>query len=637
MYNPIAEGMKITTGLDLFADGFTGDDLDVVYYDLTSDPEQEALLMESASIHDIDAHYNPGELLEMIFESIKIQRFSQTDSKMKALIRVLNRSGDGITAAEEPIIGKPRKSGLFATVTVQIPLSDGQVLSIIFHSPSGDDKKILADDVIIAFRWLLNKRDITHAVSPEKGQSISLEKIAKRVMQIVSKNSDAFQKKQFEVKAQKAELEDVTKSVEGKKARKHEVSGFIADLSEEAQDLDDSVAILESRIEDTRKRNADLEVAIAAYRKRADERKKLNDIAGNTRRLQNLGTEKVPGVRLADAEATGSLWEMLQKGELTQEEWDKHVEELYKSGAAKKPEVEDDHGEAVPILPAKDQKGNPAKRAAKILHALNSADKAMEDGFHLKLKNGEYQDLSIETHDSEYIDKHDGARRVYFTQYVKGGQDSTIDSEMVFETNRYTGYLKLVEIGYRGPMGEVRRDSIGRAETSWANMFSKKLIDHGYEMSTEEGKGDGAAAVKTDDGTKILEVLKTDDGEAEIHVAQISTGFSVVMKDIDSGEFLDFGTVYKNEQDAMDYAQGLLSKYDKQNHDGKGNEPDMDEETLQIAEHLLDGMYDGMPIDEVSNMIEPIFDLDEKKYFDLMERVDAYATALTKKKAQASA
>lgn len=83
---------------------------------------------------------------------------------MAAVVRTLNKHlSESEIKALPPIVGKPRKTGGFAYVTVQLPFSDGQVVSVIFHSPEGDRKRITEQDRIIAFRWLLNKRDITQS------------------------------------------------------------------------------------------------------------------------------------------------------------------------------------------------------------------------------------------------------------------------------------------------------------------------------------------------------------------------------------------------------------------------------------------------------------------------------------------
>ena len=140
------------------------------------------------------ANTGEGEVVpDQILEAIRVRRFSQTESKMKALARVFGRNLPEHIEVGDPVVGKPRRSGLFATVTVRFPLSDGQSVSIVFHSPEGSRTKIQADEEIVAFRFLLNKRDITQAVSPEHGKDISLSEIGKRIAQIVEKNSGKFQ------------------------------------------------------------------------------------------------------------------------------------------------------------------------------------------------------------------------------------------------------------------------------------------------------------------------------------------------------------------------------------------------------------------------------------------------------------
>jgi hypothetical protein len=69
-------------------------------------------------------------------------------------------------------------------------------------------------------------------------------------------------------------------------------------------------------------------------------RKKNNEAAEEVARLQRLGTEKVPGVRLGGAEETGKMWEMLQNGDISQIEWDAYVERLYAEGRANRPKPE---------------------------------------------------------------------------------------------------------------------------------------------------------------------------------------------------------------------------------------------------------------------------------------------------------
>ncbi|WP_340611668.1 hypothetical protein [Xenorhabdus bharatensis] len=128
-----------------------------------------------------------------MFESITTtrMRLSQT---MRAFIRKLNQglSGTGITAGTNDNgdteggmpsiggaeIGRVRRVGTIPVMAAKIPLSDGQSVSIIFHSPTSGNGRIQNEDMLTAFRFLLNKRDVSHVVTPMNGRDISLRKCA---------------------------------------------------------------------------------------------------------------------------------------------------------------------------------------------------------------------------------------------------------------------------------------------------------------------------------------------------------------------------------------------------------------------------------------------------------------------------
>ncbi len=247
--NPLNKGIRLKTGVDLFAKGFTPVQLNEAFYRLTADSKQAALLLECATFQEIDDEYNPGEeerlsTVEMIMEAVRVKAFSRTAQTMAALARAMNKqlaaSGGGFTIGEA-IIGKPKKSGLFATVTVQLPVSDGQVISIIFHSPDNNKMKITASDEILAFRWLLNKRDITAAVSPDgaeadtlpgmdAAQDVSLEDVGKRCAMLIEKNATRFASTQKEIVEAKKALEDLKAQADAETAANQQA---LADLKAE--------------------------------------------------------------------------------------------------------------------------------------------------------------------------------------------------------------------------------------------------------------------------------------------------------------------------------------------------------------------------------------------------------------------
>ena len=238
--NPFECGKKLKTGFDYFAKGFNKNELVDAFYHLIADRRQGQLLLECAEFCDVDDMYNPGEEIDdeadrlstvegIILEAVRVKSYARTAQTMAALQKVLNKhlsgTGKDITAGDA-IIGKPKKNGLFASVTVQFPLTDGQTLSIIFHSPDNNKMKITAADEIIAFRWLLNKRDITSAVSPDAAEEstlpgmaaakdVSLEEVGTRCAQLIVKNSERFASKSAELVAAKKLKEELNTQVSG--------------------------------------------------------------------------------------------------------------------------------------------------------------------------------------------------------------------------------------------------------------------------------------------------------------------------------------------------------------------------------------------------------------------------------------
>ena len=268
--NPLY-AMRISLRDDLFPRGFTEPELQATYMALTDTVHDCGMLLETASFESIDEYYNPGIddiAPEYILEAIVVDKFSKTERRMAAVVRVLNKhlKSTEITA-QEAIVGKPRKRGQFAYVTVQLPFSDGQVVSIIFHAPEGDRMKITPSDKIIAFQWLLNKRDITHVVAPEEGAEVSLETIAKRVTQLVVKNSARFERTQKEAVAERRALDEAREALKQAEDRQSTLMASIVTVSKDAEtvtaELQNTLALLEKQ----RGINAELQARLAALRK----------------------------------------------------------------------------------------------------------------------------------------------------------------------------------------------------------------------------------------------------------------------------------------------------------------------------------------------------------------------------------
>lgn len=276
--NPYTDGMVLCDRLDYFPHGFTKDDLDTAYYGLIREHTDYDMMMEAAPFEDVDEYYNPGtEEVDPAFvmEAVVVKKFSRLEGVIRrGIVKAMNKymtatdptTGTPITALD-PVVGKPRKSGLFAYVTVQIPFSDGQVVSIVFHAPEGDQKKISPDDTVVAFRWVLNKRDITSVVAPEDGKEISLETVAKRVGQLVEKNTKRFASTQKEVQAEKRELEDTNTQIKETQNRVDRLIIDVAEGTKQIESLDVQIGTTSAALEKQKTINAELRAKLEALRK----------------------------------------------------------------------------------------------------------------------------------------------------------------------------------------------------------------------------------------------------------------------------------------------------------------------------------------------------------------------------------
>ncbi|MCP4756069.1 MAG: hypothetical protein GY866_34845 [Proteobacteria bacterium] len=204
--------------------GYTDQELHDAYASLVRCQEEEDLLQEEMSLAEFDHFYNPGEASFVIEEAISFKSYA---GLKKGLINIAKKfeealSGTDIvlTSHTQPADLKPRKNKLFAYVAAQYNFSDGQSIKILFHSPGGESRSFDKDDTAVSYAHSLNGRDVTHLFAEREG--LTTPKFAKRMMQILVKNSDKFlsrrkdlQEKRDQLEAQLKENDDLEIKVGG--------------------------------------------------------------------------------------------------------------------------------------------------------------------------------------------------------------------------------------------------------------------------------------------------------------------------------------------------------------------------------------------------------------------------------------
>ncbi|MBS6033927.1 MAG: hypothetical protein KIB40_12410 [Pantoea sp.] len=239
------------------------------------------MMLESATIDDIDHTYLGSESLVpgAMFEAISTERMRLAQT-MRAFVKALNRglNGTNISAGTDDagtdttgqktvggaVIGKVRRVASIPVMSALIPLSDGQSVSLVFHSPTADNGKIRNQDTLVAFQFLINKRDVTHIVAPIGGRDVSLQQVTQALSNLIEKNSGKFSKQKDAQTKLRAEVE-TTQAETDKLAEQQSALLEVVDAqTARVQMQQDNEQTLRGKVAAQRQINADLTGQLAA-------------------------------------------------------------------------------------------------------------------------------------------------------------------------------------------------------------------------------------------------------------------------------------------------------------------------------------------------------------------------------------
>lgn len=182
--------------------------LDRVMYEIKFD-DIEGLLLDSVSLADI---IEDSDGL-MAFDAL-ITPYARLPARMDVIKRVMIRAGTTVQPLNVQT-SEPFMQNGTANVAAIFELSDGQTITIFFHNPDTTPKKILPTDELISWKWLLNKKDITIVVAPEKGLDLNPRQVAVRIMKLAEKNSASFIRSNSKRAERMQELEDLKTEITG--------------------------------------------------------------------------------------------------------------------------------------------------------------------------------------------------------------------------------------------------------------------------------------------------------------------------------------------------------------------------------------------------------------------------------------
>ena len=155
------------------------------------------------------------------------------------LFNAMSRAGDADLSVTGVTETKPFKRQGVTNIAYIFDLSDGQKLSIWFHNPDSTPAMLKPDDIMISWKWMLNKRDVTAVLSPKQGDNVQLPVLAARIMRVARKNSKRYQAAVARAAVMAQELADAQALVESKQG---EIDQLDTDISGLNADIDAAMA-----------------------------------------------------------------------------------------------------------------------------------------------------------------------------------------------------------------------------------------------------------------------------------------------------------------------------------------------------------------------------------------------------------
>ena len=173
------------------------------------------LLLDAVTVDDVVEDSDGETVLDAIV--VPLNRLERKLGQMQVIMRAAGKDVKPVALQITP----PFKQKGTTNVAGIIEMSDGQSVTIYFHNPDATPNRLTPDDEMVSWKWMLNKKDVTIVVAPERGQELNPREVARRVMRMVEANSARFQaantkraERMAAINAGKAEIDAMQKELE---------------------------------------------------------------------------------------------------------------------------------------------------------------------------------------------------------------------------------------------------------------------------------------------------------------------------------------------------------------------------------------------------------------------------------------
>lgn len=190
-------------------------------------------MMDAATMADLEEFMSDGVMLDAMV--IQVQQFER---KANQLLRVMQMVATQVKP-ESVQVSKAFKNRGTTQLAMLFTMDDGQTVSVFFHNPDTTPNKLSPTDEMVSWKWVLNKKDVTIVVAPERGQDLNPREVARRIIRLVDKNSAKFTQANANKAERDAQLEALK---EAESAKTNE----LADLDKQIEDLKAQLAAKKS-------------------------------------------------------------------------------------------------------------------------------------------------------------------------------------------------------------------------------------------------------------------------------------------------------------------------------------------------------------------------------------------------------
>lgn len=200
-----------------------GTDIAGIIYQIRRD-DADGLMLDAATAEYWMEGSESAALDALVVEYAKVER------KMTQLQAVMGAASGSVTPVAMQVTPPFKQRGTTQVASI-FELSDGQTVSVFMHNPDLNPKKIGPQDELISWKWMLNKKDITILVAPEKGIDLNVREVARRIMKLAEKNSAKFVAANTARAGKLAAIEGLKADAEAKTATLEGLNAEIVDLT----------------------------------------------------------------------------------------------------------------------------------------------------------------------------------------------------------------------------------------------------------------------------------------------------------------------------------------------------------------------------------------------------------------------